>query len=310
MCETAQTGLILPAHTSFANPIFQDYKLTSLPTPFATSSDTHIQPDGTTASAAVHAPASWSLDDLTRYQRTLMHSVKLQSHLEILVWLQGDMQRYLPHDILIAAWGDFRSGNIQHDIVSIVSGVRSEMANDFIVSPLLIRLYAQWLENGKKAMVHAGVALDAVLTPNARDHVLGNALRGMRCALTHGIKDERGSHDCLYVVLTCHENFDLAACNTLTQVLPYIDHALRQVEHLPHQSVSQDSVTPRFAQDHLLSPREQEILQWIALGKTNDEIGSILTLTVYTVKNNVQRIFRKLNVSNRAQAVAVLAHHA
>jgi transcriptional regulator EpsA len=239
-----------------------------------------------------------------------MHSVKLNSHLEILIWLQGDMQRYLPHDILIAAWGDFRSGNIQHDIVSIVSGVRSEMANDSIVSPLLIRLYAQWLEHGKKAMVHTGDALDAVLTPNARDHVLGNALRGMRCALTHGIKDERGSHDCLYVMLTCQEDFDLAARNTLTQVLPYIDHALRQVEHLPHQSVSQDSVRPRFAQDHLLSPREQEILQWIALGKTNDEIGSILTLTVYTVKNNVQRIFRKLNVSNRAQAVAVLARHA
>jgi transcriptional regulator EpsA len=240
----------------------------------------------------------------------LTHSVKLRSHLEILVWLQGDMQRYLPHDILIAAWGNFRTGNIQHDIVSIVSGLRSDMGNDFIVTPLLVRLYAQWLDHGKKAFVHAGHALDTVLTSNVKDHVLGHAMRDMRCALVHGIKDERGGHDCLYVVFSGHEDFDLAARNTLTQVLPYIDHALRQVEHLPHQSVSQGSVTPRFAQDHLLSVREREILQWVALGKTNDEIGSILELSLYTVKNNVQRIFRKLNVSNRAQAVAVLARSA
>jgi DNA-binding CsgD family transcriptional regulator len=112
------------------------------------------------------------------------------------------------------------------------------------------------------------------------------------------------------VVLTGHEDFDQEARKTLTQVLPYIDHALRQVEHLPHQSMSQGNVTSRFAQDHLLATREREILHWIAFGKTNDEIGSILGLSVYTVKNNVQRIFRKLNVSNRAQAVAVLARNA
>ena len=78
---------------------------------------------------------------------------------------------------------------------------------------------------------------------------------------------------------------------------------------MPHQSVSQDNVTPRFAQEHLLSIREREVLQWIASGKTNDEIGGILGLSIYIIKNNVQRIFRKLNVSNRAQAVAVLARN-
>jgi transcriptional regulator EpsA len=263
----------------------------------------------TLGNTEAQAQEPWSLDDLTRYQRTLMHSVKLRSHLEILVWLQGDMQRYLPHDILIAAWGDFRSGQIQHDIVSIVSGVRSDRANDFIVTPLLIRLYAQWLEHGKKAFVHDADALETLLNSNSRAHVLGDALRGMRCALTHGIKDERGSHDCLYVVLTKDAHFELAARDMLTQVLPYIDHALRQVEHLPHQSVGASGNTPGYPQDHLLSLREREILQWIALGKTNDEIGSILGHSIYTIKNNVQCIFRKLNVSNRAQAVATLVQN-
>ena len=53
----------------------------------------------------------------------------------------------------------------------------------------------------------------------------------------------------------------------------------------------------------LLSARETEILRWVAMGKTNPEIGSILGISVFTVKNHVQRILRKLDVTNRTQAV-------
>ena len=52
-----------------------------------------------------------------------------------------------------------------------------------------------------------------------------------------------------------------------------------------------------------LSARETEVLRWIALGKTNTEIGSILNISAFTVKNHVQRILKKLDVSNRTQAV-------
>ena len=52
-----------------------------------------------------------------------------------------------------------------------------------------------------------------------------------------------------------------------------------------------------------LSAREAEILQWVAMGKTNPEIGAILNISSFTVKNHVQRILRKLDVSSRTQAV-------
>ena len=39
-------------------------------------------------------------------------------------------------------------------------------------------------------------------------------------------------------------------------------------------------------------------------GKTNDEIGSILDISTFTVKNHLQRIFKKIDVVNRSQAVA------
>jgi transcriptional regulator EpsA len=247
---------------------------------------------------------------LEEYQRILTHSVKLRSHLEILVWLQGDMQRYLPHDIMIAAWGNFSTGNVRNDVISIVDGVRSLHSNSSILTPLLVQLFANWQARDKRAFVYSDVDLDPFLELDDNNLSISDALRGMRYALVHGIKDKRGSHDCLYLVLSSLDDFTLESCTTLTQVLPYIDHALRQVEHLPHQSGSSLLNVTSTAHEVNLRPREVEILQWIAMGKTNSEIGSILELSLFTVKNHVQRIFKKLNVSNRAQAVAVLTHSA
>lgn len=51
-----------------------------------------------------------------------------------------------------------------------------------------------------------------------------------------------------------------------------------------------------------LSPRELEVLQLIAIGKTNRQIARELFLSTSTVKNHVQRILTKLGASDRTQA--------
>ena len=53
----------------------------------------------------------------------------------------------------------------------------------------------------------------------------------------------------------------------------------------------------------VLTVREQDILKWIYVGKSNFEIGAILKISPLTVKNHVQKILRKLNVVNRTQAI-------
>jgi DNA-binding CsgD family transcriptional regulator len=55
-----------------------------------------------------------------------------------------------------------------------------------------------------------------------------------------------------------------------------------------------------------LSKREQEILQFVASGKSNKEIAQILGRSPETVKMALKHIFSKLGVENRTQA-AVLA---
>lgn len=54
----------------------------------------------------------------------------------------------------------------------------------------------------------------------------------------------------------------------------------------------------------LLSPRELEVLRLIAQGLSNQEIGKRLFLALDTVKGHNRRIFEKLGVQRRTEAVA------
>jgi DNA-binding CsgD family transcriptional regulator len=56
-----------------------------------------------------------------------------------------------------------------------------------------------------------------------------------------------------------------------------------------------------------LTPRELEIAELVALGRTNAEIGTELWITENSVKQALKRMFRKLEVSSRAQMVAQLS---
>lgn len=52
-----------------------------------------------------------------------------------------------------------------------------------------------------------------------------------------------------------------------------------------------------------LSPRELEVLELVAAGRTNKEIALLLDISNQTVKNHVSSILRKLAVNDRTQAV-------
>ena len=53
-----------------------------------------------------------------------------------------------------------------------------------------------------------------------------------------------------------------------------------------------------------LSSREAEIMTLIAAGHSNGEIATALTVAEKTVKNHVNRIYAKLGVGSRRDAIA------
>ena len=64
------------------------------------------------------------------------------------------------------------------------------------------------------------------------------------------------------------------------------------------------NVKPHFFPPTRLTHREQEIMQQIIDGCGNKQIAYNLNLSDQTIKNQVSTILRKLNVNNRAHAVA------
>lgn len=59
---------------------------------------------------------------------------------------------------------------------------------------------------------------------------------------------------------------------------------------------------PRIA---VLSPREREVLKWVANGKSDHDIATILAVSANTVAYHLRNIFLKLQVNNRVTAVVV-----
>ena len=54
-----------------------------------------------------------------------------------------------------------------------------------------------------------------------------------------------------------------------------------------------------------LTPRETEVLSWIAKGKTNRDVADILGLSPRTVNKHLEHVFEKLGVETRAAAAAL-----
>lgn len=59
----------------------------------------------------------------------------------------------------------------------------------------------------------------------------------------------------------------------------------------------------RSAQTIHLSPRELQTLQWIAKGKSYQEVAQLMEVALSTVQSNIRNLYRKLEVRSQVQAV-------
>lgn len=92
---------------------------------------------------------------------------------------------------------------------------------------------------------------------------------------------------------------------TLVRLLTeeYVSSTLRNysAEHAIAPSGEASPRTPKPTRFDI-TERERQILQWIAAGKSNWEIGKILLISEFTVKNHVQNVLKKMSATSRAQA--------
>ena len=71
------------------------------------------------------------------------------------------------------------------------------------------------------------------------------------------------------------------------------------------QRRSPEAATPSRLSTASLTPREAEVLSWVAKGKTNRDVADILGMSPRTVNKHLEHVFEKLGVETRAAAAAL-----
>ncbi|MCM2329720.1 DNA-binding response regulator, NarL/FixJ family, contains REC and HTH domains [Geopseudomonas sagittaria] len=83
--------------------------------------------------------------------------------------------------------------------------------------------------------------------------------------------------------------------------------ALREAREASQQAPAPDAEALRaaLARRYQLTGREVEVLEWVACGKTNRDIGEILCLSPRTVNKHLEHVYVKLGVETRTAAAAL-----
>jgi transcriptional regulator EpsA len=236
--------------------------------------------------------------------RILCESRLIRRHVELLGWLR-DVQQFLPHEMLIAAWGDFQRGNVKCEVVRHLPGGSAVQTRGCALDDLVRDLYTQWTRGGREPLVlQADVA--AVLRKPC-GCALHSALGGMPSLLVHGVRDKRSGCDSLYIAFGSSSFLELGHYSRFIALahllLSQLDIVWRRLAAFRLDDLPADEAiaVPRVLE---LSTRERQILVSLSRGSTNGDIAEALDISLFTVKNHLKRIFRKIGVSNRTQAAA------
>ena len=96
----------------------------------------------------------------------------------------------------------------------------------------------------------------------------------------------------------------LSKAAALSRMPEYIGKLLAAFQAEAHKREDPASRPPARPLVEPLSPRELEVLQLMAQGRSNQEISERLFLALSTVKGHNRNIFDKLQVQRRTEAVA------
>lgn len=247
---------------------------------------------------------------LQSFYLTVENAANIQKHVEFFTWLQNDISKFIPHDMLLAVWGDFNhlehAQPLHYDLASGIDGIntRQFIGTTAEANRCMAHLYQLWLNHRRKWFVldqFSNTEFDFELRK-----IFHNLTNGMHSLLVYGVSDLRGGNDCLYVFFSEQEKLQVPDA-VMQCLMPHVDHVLRRIQHLEFpEPIGEQAIRFNMLR---LTERELEVVDWIKQGKSNHEIAAILEVSVNTVKSHIKRIFQKLNVTKRAQAVALLASH-
>jgi len=225
-------------------------------------------------------------------------SLRVHSRPHFFGWTQGLLQSLIRHEVLICAQRSGEPLSLSVDSFAVNAPDPSIFSQAFLRdAPVAPGLIKAWEKRGFRPVASAMADLGA-LAGGAFARELERV--GATRIVAHGTHDSEGVTDSFFI-FACTPRLDAHKQAYLAQlVVPFLHSAWIRTRM---NARIMDNDAPKPAKTSSITSREREILSWIYLGKSNFEIGAILNISPLTVKNHVQKILRKLNVVNRAQAV-------
>jgi transcriptional regulator EpsA len=225
-------------------------------------------------------------------------SLRVHARAHFFSWTQGLLQSLIRHELLICTLCHGKPPAFRADGFSMTMPDPAMFSDVFLrdsaVAPALLKA---WEERRYQPVV---LETGSGALPNG---MFSRELErlGATQLLVHGLHDSDGRAISLFT-FACRPGSIGARQAYLAQLLAPTLHAAWVRTQLQRRADSAGG-SDKAVSPSVLTVREQDILKWIYLGKSNFEIGAILKISPLTVKNHVQKILRKLNVVNRTQAI-------
>lgn len=226
------------------------------------------------------------------------------------VWTQSQLQTLLPHQLLVCGayvrqrrdlvFEAFHSVVLQPELLALMSDGQG---------PLLRALQAAWIDGRNRPLLMPVSRLAEEAHREAADLLASHDIGAL---LVHGVaRPQRPAElESFFVFASTGPVMAAAAALHVDLLMPYLHSSWQRVMAteremgLPPVAAKAAPKDDAVSFSRRITEREREVLKGVAEGKNNQEIGLVLGISQLTVKNHVQKILRKLDCSNRAQAVA------
>lgn len=241
--------------------------------------------------------------------RIIESSVEVRRRYQFFVWTQAKLATLIPHQIAVCGLYQRSSRELAFEVFNSIPvappllGLLTECR-----SSLMQQIIGLWLERQGRSTIVDLSKFGGDVAGGERDRLAGIGIVEM---LVHGVsRPERPAElESLFIFASTHSRMNAGQQAWLDMLLPHLHST-----YLRTQATERDMSVARAPKRipllrrgpsrALITDREKQILGWVREGKSNHQIGGLLGISPLTVKNHLQKILRKLEAVNRAQAVA------
>lgn len=229
--------------------------------------------------------------------RAIESALQVRRRRQFFLWTQGQFQGLLPHDIMVCVQFGLSEEVLHVECLHSIVLEPSEI--DYLCNPhdgLAVRLANHCRTEERLPCLVKPQEDETHPLSRLRVEMDGKKLGSV---LVHGTEQLPGGSS-FFAIFGLRDTPSTRHAFFFELLLPYLHIGLHRV------MVNSDGVGAVLVQNspRPVTNREIDILRWVKEGKSNYEIGIILGISALTVKNHLQKIYKKLNVQNRVQAVS------